>query len=117
MNPLANYVGIAYDYRTYNCWHHVRAVRDDAGLQTPEFDCVSPDDELGLFELGRNSEAMWQLEEPQNYCAVLMHNNDGWHSGVYCDGYVSHCDRNAKQVRLDSLAALTKRCDIVEFWN
>ena len=117
MNSLAKYVGIAYEYRTYNCWHHVREVRADAGLKTPEFDCVSHDCEYGIFELGRETKAMWQLETPQNYCAVLMLNGKEWHSGVYCDGYVSHCDRNAKQVRLDSLAALTKRCDIVEFWN
>ena len=29
---ITDYTGRRYDFRRYNCWHHVRAVRAEAGV-------------------------------------------------------------------------------------
>ena len=122
MNELAKYCGIAYDFQRYNCWHHVRRVRADHGLKTPEFDCVDQQFENEIFDSAHeNSKGLLQIDSPENLCAVLMAKEVKgrlvWHSGVYLDGQVSHCDRNAKQVRIEPLKALEKIYERVEFWR
>lgn len=115
MNKLAKYTGLAYNYQTYNCWHHVRAVRRDAGIDTPEFDCRTPE----LIEASRKqTKGMVKIENPEPYCAVLMYTKrEKWHAGVYLDGLISHCDRNARQVRIDTLKSINKIAERVEFWR
>jgi hypothetical protein len=118
MNPLSEYTGIAYDFRNYNCWHHVIRVRADNGMLTPVFDCTSPELANETFEdAHRNTKGLEQSSEPDDLCAVLMLSDGRWHSGVYLDGDVSHCDRNARQVRLDSLESLQRVCERIEFWR
>lgn len=122
MSPLAKYTGLPYDFARYNCWHHVRRVRADYNLQTPEFDCSSPDDANNVFVDAHNkTKGMAQTTEPENLCAVLMVNKvagrEVWHSGVYLDGMVSHCDLRARQVRLDSLKSIKEMALRVEFWR
>ena len=122
MNELAKYCGIAYDFQRYNCWHHVRRVRSDYGLQTPEFDCQCMLLENEAFENAHyDSKGMEQISNPENLCAVLMARKVKdrlvWHSGIYLDGVVSHCDRCARQVRIEPLKALEKVYERVEFWR
>lgn len=122
MNPLATYTGIAYDFIARNCWHHVRMVRADAGLHTPEFDCVSIEEICSTFEAGHaDSKGMKQVTEPHDFDAVLMATEKRgrliWHSGVYCDGMVSHCDRWAKQVIMEPLSSLRRKYERIEFWR
>ncbi|AHK11832.1 hypothetical protein S349_42 [Shewanella sp. phage 3/49] len=122
MNPLGVYTGIAYDFINHNCWHHVRNVRADAGLKTPEFDCTSPDFINETFTNAHdNSKGLEQHNEPSEYCAVLIASKRGkrliWHSGVYLDGIVSHCDRFARQVRTDTLKSIIEKSERVEFWR
>ena len=122
MNKLAKYCGIPYDFRSYNCWHHVRKVRADYGIYTPEFDCEHQENENSTFDAAHSdSKGMQQLESPENMCAVLLAKSVNgrvvWHSGVYLDGCVSHCDRHAKQVRIEPLKALQKIYERVEFWR
>ena len=122
MNPLAKYTGLAYDFVTRNCWHHVRNVRADAGLDTPEFDCVDVGGISSTFEAGHSdSKGLAQAYEPRNFDAVLMASSKRgrlvWHSGVYCDGQVSHCDRWAKQVIMEPLSEIRRQYERVEFWR
>ena len=119
---INDYTGLPYDFQTRNCWDHVRNVRADAGIETPEFDCASPAGITDAFEHGREvRKGMIHIAEPRNFDAVLMATNRGgrllWHSGVYVDGMVSHCDRYAKQVRLEPLAEIAKRFQRIEFWR
>ena len=122
MNPLAKYTGLAYDFVTRNCWNHVRNVRADAGLETPEFDCVSVGGISAAFESGHaDSKGLVQVAEPHDFDAVLMAKSKRgrliWHSGVYCDGMVSHCDRWAKQVIMEPLPSLRRNYERIEFWR
>ena len=118
MNKLHVYTGKGYNFRHYNCWHHVRCVRNDVGLDTPEFDCVSLDLVDSTFEVAHEkSKGLQQVDQPADYCAVLMKTKRGWHSGIYYDGMVSHCDREARQVRLDTLESINKISLRVEFWR
>jgi hypothetical protein len=118
MNPLSEYTGLAYCFETRNCWHHVINVRKDFGLDTPDFDCTSPELSNETFEAAHsNTKGLEQSSEPDDLCAVLMLSDGRWHSGVYLDGDVSHCDRNARQVRLDSLESLQRVCERIEFWR
>lgn len=119
---IHDYTGLHYDFRTHNCWQYVRRVRSDAGIDTPEFDCASPDGISETFEAGREcSKGMVLAIEPRNFDAVLMaaevRGRLVWHSGIYFDGMVSHCDRWAKQVRLQSLSEIQRDYQRVEFWR
>nr|DAQ12176.1 MAG TPA: hypothetical protein [Caudoviricetes sp.] len=40
-----------------------------------------------------------------------------WHAGVFYDGNVSHCDRHAKQVKLESLTDIKSKFSEIEFWR
>lgn len=121
MNELARYTGLPYDFKNHNCWQFVRRVRADYNLSTPEFDCTHPDLSDSVFIAAHdNSKGLKQIQSPERLCAVLMMKiimgREVWHSGVYIDGMVSHCDRYARQVRLDSLESLVEQCERVEFW-
>ena len=122
MNPLAAYTGKPYDFNLYNCWHHVKKVRLDAGIVTPDFDCLDIDLINKTFDDAHSdSKGLTQISEPVNYCAVLIarkhRNRLLWHSGVYLDGMVSHCDRSAKQVHFCTLKELQSKSERVEFWQ
>ena len=122
MSPLAKYTGLAYDFVTRNCWQHVRNVRADAGMDTPEFGCRDIDDITKAFDDGHSdSKGLVIAMQPQDFDAVLMATEKRgrliWHAGVYHDGMVSHCDRWAKQVIMEPLSALLDRYERVEFWR
>lgn len=122
MNLLCVYTGIPYRFHGYNCWDHVRRVRSDFGLDTPRFDCASPDEEQAVFaSREEDSKGMKQISEPSDLCAVLIGTERNkriiWHSGVYMNGMVSHCDRYSKQVRLDTLRSIKEMAERVEFWR
>lgn len=119
---ITDYTGRAYNFRRYNCWHHVRNVRADAGLETPKFDVISPAQIQAAFDDGHAApKGLEQVFEPQNFDAVLMCQRVAgrlvWHAGVYYDGYVSHCELAARQVRLEPLSDLRLRFVEIEFWR
>lgn len=116
------YTGKPYNFRTYNCWTHVRAVRHDAGLSTPEFNVISPKDINNAFENGHAApKGLEQVFIPRNFDAVLLGTRTGgrivWHAGVYYDGLVSHCALYARQVKLEALSDLKRVYHEVEFWR
>lgn len=119
---IHDYTGLHYDFRTHNCWQYVRRVRSDAGIDTPEFDCADPSGITDAFERGREvRKGMVHVSTPRNFDAVLMaaelRGRLVWHSGIYFDGMVSHCDRWAKQVRLQTLIEIQRDYQRVEFWR
>lgn len=119
---ISSYTGLAYDFRRRNCWHHVRNVRNDVGIDTPEFNVLSPININDAFtDAHRYPKGLVQVELPSNYDAVLMGIRSAgrivWHAGVYFDGMVSHCDRLSRQVRLDSLVDLKQQYSEIEFWR
>lgn len=116
------YTGKPYNFRTYNCWHHVRNVRSDAGIETPEFNVTSPREINQAFSDGHvATKGLRQVFIPQNFDAVLLGTKTGgrivWHAGVYYDGLVSHCALYARQVKLESLSDLKHIYTEVEFWR
>lgn len=119
---ITKYTGRAYNFRTYNCWHHVSAVRADVGLSTPVFDVCSAASANAVFDQGRADGCGFeQHERPNDYDIVLMGVRTGgrlvWHSGVYFGGYVSHCARSARQVKLELLSDLRTQYSEIEFWR
>lgn len=119
---ITEYTGTRYDFRNYNCWHHVSRVRADAGLETPVFDVATPAAINAAFDAGRaDPKELRRADIPQNFDAVLMASRHAgrliWHAGIYFDGMVSHCDRAARQVKLETLRDLTARYQRIEFWR
>ena len=116
------YTGRRYDFRRYNCWHHVRRVRGDAGIATPAFDVATPSGADAMFAEGfRDSRGLVRVYTPQDFDAVLMGERHGsrivWHSGVYYGGCVSHCELAARQVKLEPLADISARFQEIQFWR
>jgi hypothetical protein len=119
---INDYTGRRYDFRKYNCWHHVLTVRADIGIETPRFDVAAPSDADAMFTEGfRDSRGLVRADTPQDFDAVLMGARHGsrivWHSGVYYEGYVSHCELAARQVKLESLADIRARFQEIQFWR
>lgn len=123
MVDITSYTGTPYNFRTFNCWHLVRKIRADAGLDTPLFDVSSPAAANEMFLSGQNhdSKGLVQVDEPRDFDAVLMGVRHGkriiWHSGVYYGGYVSHCELAARQVKLQSMADIRARFQEIQFWR
>lgn len=119
---IHDYTGRIYDFRCYNCWHHVTDVRKDAGLATPDFNVASPTKINSAFDAGhKDAKGLTRQQTPENYDVVLMGFKHAgriiWHSGVYFDGCVSHCERAAKQVKFEELADLKAVYPEIEFWR
>lgn len=119
---ITDYTGTPYNFRRYNCWHHVRKVRADVGLPTPAFDVTSPTAINAAFDAGHaDPKGLVQVSEPQNYDAVLLGSHHAgriiWHAGVYYEGFVSHCALASRQVRLDALADLKEEYSEIQFWR
>lgn len=119
---ITEYTGKAYNFRTYNCWHHVAQVRQDVGLATPDFNVASPT-QIGIaFDEGhKNPQGLQRQQSPKNYDIVLLGFTHAgriiWHSGIYFDGNVSHCERIAKQVKFEPLSDLKNTYTEIEFWR
>lgn len=114
--------GKPYDFRNYNCWHHVRLARGFVGKNTPVFDVTSPSDIPDAFDRGHaDTKGLTRQEKPEDYDVVLMGYEHGarviWHAGVYYQGYVSHCARQEKQVKLESMGDLARTYSRLEFWR
>lgn len=119
---ITDYTGIPYNFRTYNCWHHVRAVRHDAGLDTPRFDVTTTAAINSAFDVGHiDPKGLTKVAQPNNFDAVLMGVRHAgrivWHSGVYFDGFISHCELSARQVKLEALSEIQERYPLIEFWR
>ena len=70
---ITDYTGRPYNFRTYNCWHHVRKVRADVGIDTPVFDVLSPTAINDAFDNGHaDPSGLVRVIAPNNYDAVLM---------------------------------------------
>lgn len=120
---INSYTGLPYDFRRRNCWHHVINVRADAGIYTPPFDVVSPAAANDMFLSGQtqDSKGLTKVEEPQDFDVALLGCRHGgriiWHSGVYYNGYISHCERAAKMVKLEALSDIQKRYTEIQWWR
>lgn len=119
---INDYTGLPYDFRRRNCWHHVRAVRRDAGLDTPVFDVISPRKIDAAFAEGHaDPKGLTKHESPENFDAVLMGERIGkrlvWHAGIYYNGLVSHCSLASRQVILQPLNDLRQQYAEIEFWR
>lgn len=119
---ITDYTGKAYNFRSYNCWHHVAKVRHDVGLYTPDFNVASPAQINAAFDEGlKNPKGLSRQQTPENFDIVLLGFKHAgrivWHSGVYFEGNVSHCERGAKQVKFEPLSDLKNTYSEVEFWR
>lgn len=119
---IHDFTGKAYNFRLYNCWTHVTAVRKSVGLETPDFNVASPASINQAFDDGHeNPKGLTRQQTPQDFDIVLLGFKHAgrivWHSGVYFKGHVSHCERVAKQVRLELLSDLLPIYSEVEFWR
>lgn len=119
---INSFTGKPYNFRTYNCWTHVRAVRSAAGFTTPDFDVSAPTMINAAFDAGHDdSKGLTKHSAPQNFDAVLLGIRHAgrivWHAGVYYDGMVSHCELASRQVRLEPLSEMKERFTEIEFWR
>lgn len=97
-------------------------VRSDAGLETPDFNVASPAQIDAAFDSGhKNPKGLQRQQAPKNLDIVLLGFKHAgrivWHSGVYHEGNVSHCERVAKQVKYEPLSDLKAVYTEIEFWR
>lgn len=105
---ISDFNGLAFNYKRYNCLHHVARVRRAAGLPMPYIS--TPEHRADVNELigqCKQSPDFEQVETPQNFDIVIIAGPIG-HVGVYVDGMVSHCSAASRCVVLDRVDEFKK---------
>jgi hypothetical protein len=120
---MQRYVGKPYNFRRYNCYHHVSAVRKDFGIETKMFKARTLDDafELITAQMSTIGNGFALVDKPQNFDVVFVEKKHKgrkvYHCGVYHDGYVSHCCNIFGSVRHQELSEFKKGYTGVTFWR
>ena len=120
---MIEYNGIAYSFRNYNCYDHVVRVRKDNGIKTKLFKPRNIDTAFSVIsaEMQKLDHGLTKADTPENYDIVFVSKTISGrkvhHCGIYFDGLVSHCDRTAKQVRMEQLADFSATYEAPTFWR
>ena len=120
---VIKYLGMNYDFRTFNCWHLVDSVRADLGYQSHKFSAITPAirDVAKAFEIEieRGSHGMHQQPEMNDYDVVIM--SKPWaggfiyHCGIAIDGRILHAHKSG--VSYDSVDTIIQTWPRIEFWR
>lgn len=120
---ITDYNGMAYSFRSYNCWDHAVAVRKDFGIKTKLFAPSNLESAFAVItaEMQKLDHGLVSAETPQNFDVVIAGKMTSkrmvYHCGIYFNGMISHCDRYAKQVRMESLDDFKAGFEGVTFWR
>ena len=120
---IDKYIGLPYDFSSFNCWHLVDSVRADLGYQSHKFSAITPAirdvSKAFEFEIERGGHGLHQQQEMRDHDVVIMSRRWGslnrYHCGVVIDGKVLHADNvGVAHVELSELAHTWQR---IEFWR
>lgn len=120
---IESYTGKAYNFRRYNCWHHVVAVRADAGIKTKTFKPRTMANAFRIItaEMQRLDQGMLRVDSPEDYDVIIaiVPNTDPleYHCGIYHKGMVSHACRCARQVMLEPFDKFMANYEGAVFWR
>ena len=120
---MNEYNGIYYSFRNYNCYDHAVKVRKDKGIKTRLFKPKNMDNAFKQItaEMQKLDNGLTKTDDPQNYDIVMAmriySKRKVYHCGIYFNGMVSHCDRQAKQVRMQTLSEFSESYKEVTFWR
>lgn len=117
------FIGKPYDFRDYNCYHHVAAVREYHGIATKMFQpkTKSKAFELITAQMKSAGSGFSLVDSPEDFDMVMVEKKIGsrvvYHCGVYHDGNVSHCDNAFGSVRYESYSEFIKSYERATFWR
>lgn len=120
---IDKYNGIAYNFRTYNCWHHGSKVRADNNIKTKPFSVRTMSEAFKLIkaEMSELGHGLRRVESPNDFDIVIVSKSHGsrevYHCGVYYGGYVSHCSREFGGVIIETLNEFTNNYETVSLWR
>jgi len=98
---ISEFNGLAFNYKRYNCLHHVARVRRAAGLSMPNISTPEHRADVNeLIEKCKQSPDFQQVKTPENFDIVVIMGPIG-HVGIYVDGMISHCSAASRCVVLD----------------
>lgn len=117
------YLGKAYSFKDFNCWHYVSKVRKDNGINTKQFyvsNMASAYDKI-TNEMRRVDHGLVKVESPQNLDIIIVHKTHNgktvYHCGLLHNGNVAHCSREARQVRYQSYKDFIKGYEGAVIWR
>lgn len=125
MIDINSYTGKPYGFMTYNCWHHVVAVRNAVGMKTKMYTAItmtaSAISSKFNVERVKNEHGLILISKPRNYDIVIFKRPvariDYYHAGIWFNGWVSHSCSIFKQVVFEPLKEATTIRTEVEFWR
>ena len=123
MPDISSYTGKPYSFKRYNCWDHAVAVRKDNGIKTKAFSPKSMSNAFKIItaEMQRLDHGLTLVDAPQNYDVVIIKKAccepAVYHCGVWFNGMVSHCSRDAGQVIMEPIQAFSAGYERVTFWR
>ena len=105
---ISDFNGLAFNYKRYNCLHHVARVRRAAGLTMPHVSTPEHRSDVNSVIDGcKKSRDFEQVKTPENFDIVVIVGPIG-HIGIYVDGMVSHCSAASRCVVLDRVDEFKK---------
>ena len=123
MIDLTQYIGIPYHFRTFNCWDLVVKIRANFGIKTKMFKPKTLKDSFRVVtaEMQKLDHNLTIADTPQNFdiiiAMVIVNGKRTYHTGVYTDGFVTHCCNLFGSVRQEPYASFTVKFDEVTIWR
>lgn len=120
---IADYAGKPYNFRNYNCYHHVAKVRSDNNIKTKMFQPKTKAEAFQIItaQMQNLGSGFSRVHSPQNYDLVMVqktiNNKKRYHCGVYFDGGVSHCCNLFGSVRYETLKDFCAGYEETTFWR
>lgn len=120
---MIDLIGKPYDFKSYNCWHHAVFVRDQVGIKTKQFAPRTLENAFKVItaQMQALGHGLLKVDAPQDYDICIVHKKisgrEVYHCGVYFEGRVSHCCREARQVRFEELSAFQSGFEGITFWR
>lgn len=120
---LSVYIGKRYNFRRYNCWTHVKSVRDDFGIITKPFAPKTLKDAFKVItaQMQQLDHNMTKVSEPENFDIIISKKThlgiSMYHCGVYHDGNVNHCCNIFGSVRSQSLKEFVADYESYSIWR
>ena len=117
------YIGKAYSFRSFNCWHYVSKVRADQGIETKAFSTKNFKEAFSTItkQMRGVDHGLTKVDKPQNFDIVIINKTElgrlSYHCGVFHNGYIAHCDRVSGQVLYQTYKQFTQGYEGAVIWR
>ena len=117
------HIGQAYSFRSFNCWDYAVLIRKENGIKTKLFKPKTMDNAFRLItaEMRKLDHGLTKVDEPEDFDILIVNRRLGgrliYHCGIFYQGSVAHCSRDAGQVMFDTYRDFIKGYEDCIAWR